>query len=99
EAARRLPGVIEADGHRDVERTDAHAGPGTVSAIEHQVRFLQSHPEWRVRFLEYRAQQRAREARAEQGPEAAEAREAAEAAEALGPVEAAEVHEAAKDSE
>ncbi|MFS8581704.1 MAG: transcriptional regulator MntR [Limnochordales bacterium] len=95
----RLLGVNEADVQRDVEGIEHHVSPGTVSAIEHLVRFLQSHPEWRVRFLEYRAQQRAREARAEQGPEAAEAREAAEAAEALGPVEAAEVHEAAKDSE
>src|SRR5690606_1767666 len=86
----RLLGVNEADVQRDVEGIEHHVSPGTVSAIEHLVRFLQSHPEWRVRFLEHRAPQRAREAGAG---------EAAEATEALGPVEAAEVHEAAKDSE
>lgn len=50
----RLLGVKESDVQRDVEGIEHHVSPGTVTAIEHLVRFLQAHPEIRAAFLNHR---------------------------------------------
>jgi len=56
----RLLGVKEADVQRDVEGIEHHVSQSTVEAIEDLVRFVHLHPEWRSAFLEFRAQQAAR---------------------------------------
>ncbi|MBO8142498.1 MAG: transcriptional regulator MntR [Firmicutes bacterium] len=53
----RLLGVAEEDVQRDVEGIEHHLSPGTVQAIGHLVRFLQSRDDWREAFLAYRAAQ------------------------------------------
>jgi len=55
----RLLGVKEADVQRDVEGIEHHVSQSTVEAIE-DLLFVQLHPEWRSAFLEFRAQQAAR---------------------------------------
>lgn len=51
----RLLGVKETDVQRDVEGIEHHVSPGTVTAIEHLVRFLQTRTDVRTKFLDYRA--------------------------------------------
>lgn len=58
----RVLGVKESDVQRDVEGIEHHVSPGTVSAIEHLVRFLQTRSDVRTAFLQYRAKLNAREA-------------------------------------
>src|SRR5690625_4401903 len=49
----RLLGVKETDVQRDVEGIEHHVSPGTVTAIEHLVRFLQTRTDVRTKFLDY----------------------------------------------
>lgn len=51
----RLLGVDEDDVQRDVEGIEHHVSPGTLTAIEQLVRFLQSRDDWREAFEQFRA--------------------------------------------